>query len=86
MKALSLILALLLALCLPADARTRDEIRAAYQALQGRPAESPYAALPVVSAPYEAGALTDAARSEALNFLNFTRWLAGLEPVSESVI
>ncbi len=86
MKALSLILALLLALCLPADARTRDEIRAAYQALQGRPAESPYATLPVVSAPYEAGALTDDARSEALDFLNFTRWLAGLEPVSESVI
>lgn len=86
MKAISLILALLLALCFSAGARTRDEIRAAYTAFQGRPAESPYAALPSVSAPYEAGELTDDARSEALAYLNFARWLAGLEPVEQSVI
>jgi len=86
MKAISLILALLLALCFSAGARTRDEIRAAYTAFQGRPAESPYAALPSVSAPYEAGELTDDARSEALAYLNFARWLAGLEPVAQSVI
>ena len=86
MKAFSLVLALLLALCFPADARTRDEIRAAYRAFQGRPAENPYATLPSVTSPYEAGALTDDARSEALSFLNFARWLAGLEPVAESVI
>ena len=86
MKAISLILALLLALCFSAGARTRDEIRAAYAAFQDRPAESPYAALPSVSAPYEAGELTDEARSEALEYLNFARWLAGLEPVTESAI
>ena len=86
MKALSLILALLLALCFPAYARTRNEIRVAYRAIQDRPAESPYAALPSVTAPYEAGALTDGARSQALQYLNFVRWLAGLAPVSESVI
>ena len=86
MKAISLILALLLALCFSADARTRDEIRAAYTAFLDRPAESPYAALPSVSAPYEAGELTDDARSEALAYLNFARWLAGLEPVAQSVI
>ncbi len=86
MKALSLTLALLLALCLPAYARTRDEIRAAYSAFQERPTESPYAERPSVAAPYEAGALTDAARSKALDFLNFARWLAELEPVAQSAI
>ena len=86
MKILSLTLTLLLVLCLPATAHTREEIRAAYRVLPERPNESPYAALPGVSAPYAAGALTDAARAEALGFLNFARWLAGLEPVAESGI
>ena len=86
MKKLSLILALLLALGVPALAHTRDEVREAYQAIRQRAAESPYAVLPSVTAPYEAGALTDAARADALAFLNFARWLAGLEPVAESGI
>ena len=86
MKALSLTLALLLALCFPSFARTREEIRAAYRAFQERSTESPYAERPSVAAPYEHGALTDAARSEALDFLNFGRWLAGLEPVTQSAI
>jgi len=86
MKTLSFTLALLLALTFPALAHTREEVRAAYGAIQRRDGESPYAAAPAVSAPYEAGALTDAARAEALGFLNFARWLAGLEPVTESGI
>ena len=86
MKKLSFILALLLALGVPALAHTRDEVREAYQAIRQRAAESPYAVLPSVTAPYEAGALTDAARADALAFLNFARWLAGLEPVAESGI
>lgn len=86
MKALSLTFALLLVLCFPACAHTREEIRTAYGAFQDRSTESPYAEFPSVAAPYEAGALTDAARTEALDFLNFARWLAGLEPVTESGI
>ncbi|MBR2798273.1 MAG: Ig-like domain-containing protein [Clostridia bacterium] len=86
MKTLSLTLALLLALCFSADAHTREEIRAAYEAIETAGDQSPYAALPSVLAPYDAGALTDAARAEALDFLNFARWLAGLEPVTGSGI
>ena len=82
----SLALALALAvLCAPAHAHTRDEVRAAYAAI-GAAECAPYARLPRVEAPYEAGALTEAACDEALGFLNFARWLAGLSPVSESQI
>lgn len=80
------ILALLLALCCPALAHTREEVRAAYRIVLDRAPESPYAALPKVTSPYEAGALTEAARTGALDFLNFARWLAGLDPVVESGI
>ena len=73
MKKIALCLALLLALCGAALAHTREAVRDAYQALQSRPVESPYARMPSVRAPYDAGALTDAARAEALGFLNFAR-------------
>ena len=86
MKTFSLALALLLALGLPALAHTRDEVREAYAVLPLRSTQSPYAALPAVSAPYDAGALTDDARREALDFLNFARWLAGVAPVTDSGI
>ena len=84
-RILSIIIALALMPCV-ALAHTRDEVRAAYGALETAAGESPYAALPAVSAPYAEGALTDAARADALGYLNFARWLAGLEPVAESAI
>ena len=66
--------------------RDRDAVRAAYRAL-GRVGEaSPYEEAPAVSAPYESGALTEAAKADALAYLNFIRWLAGLSPVAESAI
>ena len=81
------ILILLLILLLPAACaeRTREEVRAAYHALTFSEG-SPYAELPAVTAPYGAGALTDSVRTEAADYLNFLRWLAGVEPVSDSAI
>ncbi len=84
-RRLSLVLVLILAGCAPALAHTRSEVRAAYTAIAGG-AGSPYAEPPSVQAPYEAGELTGAARDEALGFLNFARWLAGLSPVTDSQI
>ena len=86
MKIIALCLALLLTLGGVALAHTREEVRAAYAALESHPLESPYSQLPVIAAPYQAGALTVPARAEALGFLNFARWLAGVEPVAESAI
>ena len=84
-KALVLWLALLLAAC-PALAHTREEVRRAYGAIRAWDGPSPYAAPPTVAAPYEAGELSEEARNEALDFLNFARWLAGLGPVTDSGI
>ena len=84
-RRLSLILALIFAACAPALAHSRDEVRAAYAAVGGG-AGSPYAEMPAVQAPYEAGALTEQSRGEALGLLNFARWLAGLSPVTDSQI
>ena len=83
-----IIAALLAALALgaPARAHTRDEVRAAYAAAVSPAQDSPYAEPPAVRAPYAAGALTDAARRDALGYLNFARWLAGLMPVTDSAI
>ena len=84
-KLLALLLAALVALSFPGLAEhTREEVRAAYARINDWSAESPYAEAPSPAAPYAAGALTEAARRDALNTLNFTRWLAGLEPVEES--
>ena len=79
MKKYLLLAALLLALALPAQAHTRDEVRAAYAALGDSPDASPYLSEPAVAAPYAEGELTDAAREDALGLLNFARWLAGLD-------
>lgn len=83
-KPFVLILCLLLAALPALGEHGRDEVRAAYRAVTAPTEESPYAAEPSVAAPYAAGALTDAARADALGWLNFMRWLAGLEPVEES--
>ena len=84
-KAFILWLALLLAAC-PALAHTREEVRRAYGAIRAWDGPSPYVAPPTVAAPYEAGELSEEARNEALDFLNFARWLAGLGPVTDSGI
>ena len=86
LKRFFLLLALLLALPSPAPAHTREEVRGAWQAVGDRQEGSPYAGMPVLHAPYEAGGLTPEACGDALNTLNFIRWLAGLQPVEESVI
>lgn len=85
-RILTLALAALLIRACPALAHSREEVRAAYGAIGGGAAQTPYEAQPSVSAPYAAGALREDARAEALSFLNFARWLAGVEPVTESTI
>ncbi|MBQ3268873.1 MAG: Ig-like domain-containing protein [Clostridia bacterium] len=84
---IALLLALLIALSAPtALAHTRDEVRQAWNAVPDPAAGSPYAEVPSPAAPYASGALTEAAKAEALNLLNFARWLAGLDAVTESAI
>lgn len=65
---------------------TRDELRAAYQALGIFPGDTPYVQKPTVTAPYSAGELNELALEEALDYLNFLREMAGLEPVERSRI
>ena len=86
MKRLFALLTALLMLAPAALAHTREEVRDAYGAIRGGTWDSPYASLPLTAAPYEAGELIEGARGEALDYLNFARWLAGLMPVSESGI
>ena len=82
-----LIIAVLLALLSPAAlAHTREEVRAAYAGVGAWRDASPYAEPPVAEAPYEAGALETGATADALGYLNFARWLAGVDPVDESAI
>ena len=66
---------------------TREEVRAAYRTISDWSDSTPYVENPVISAPYAAGKLNPDAISDALNYLNFIRWLAGLEvPVKQSRI
>lgn len=85
MKRALAVLLLLLTLPCASALRDREAVRAAYRALP-RTGGSPYAEAPVVTAPYEAGLLTDAALSDATAYLNFMRWLAGVQPVTDSNI
>lgn len=74
-------------LLLPAHAEhTRDGIRLAYRNISDWSEASPYLDKPRVTAPYAEGALTDAALKDALDYLNFIRWIADLEPVRGSEI
>lgn len=76
---------LMLLVCVPACAyETRQELREAYQALGKYEGASLYARQPSLSAPYAPGALEEAALDDALEYLNFLRALAGLEPVGRS--
>lgn len=69
----------LLALPASGEGHTREEIRLLYAELVARTAQSPYLEKPGVSAPYDAGALTDEALSDALHYLNFLRRVAYIE-------
>ena len=73
-------------LCLSsACAVSRDELRAAYRELADRRSGvSPYAQQPDPIQCTTPGCLTDAAQQEALDYLNFLRWIAGLDPVARS--
>jgi len=75
-----------LALCFSwAHALSRSELRDSYrQIAQRRSHASPYQETPDTKGFSTAGRLTDAALSEALDYLNFIRNLAGLESVSLS--
>ncbi len=79
-------LLLAMSLCLScACAATRDELRDAYRELANRRSgASPYAQEPDPNSCTSVGSLTDAAQQEALDYLNFLRWIAGLDPVALS--
>lgn len=79
LRLLVLALAAALAAWPAAAEHTRAEVRERYRALGGAPAESPYAEAPAAVYPYAPGRLTDAALDDALNYLNFLRWLAYLD-------
>ena len=85
-RTLLLILALALLAPCAAHAHTREEVREAYGALETRWEGSPYLQPPAVRAPYAEGSLDGAAAADALAYLNFARWLAGVDPVTESAI
>ena len=86
MKRIFCIVIVLVLIPAVAHAHTREEVRGAYQALEMRREGSPYLELPAVRAPYAEGALDGAAAADALAYLNFARWLAGVSPVTESAI
>ena len=69
-----------------AVAHTRDEVRAAWRGIAETCEDTPYLSIPSPVAPYEPGALSPEASLDALNMLNFARWLAGLDPVTDSAI
>ena len=75
-----LVAALVFALPARAEAlHTRDEVRSMYRSLGTAPEGTLYAEAPGVSAPYAAGALSQEALADALDYLNFLRWLAYLD-------
>ncbi len=74
-------LAAVLLLFTPASAHTREEVRAQYAKISDWSAGNLYLSEPSVSAPYAAGEVRPEALSDALDYLNFLRWLAGLEEV-----
>ena len=85
-RTLALLSALLLLSPIAALAHTRDEVRAAWNAIERPAGSSLFSEIPSAKAPYTAGAIADDAKSEALGALNFARWLAGVAPVADSAI
>jgi len=62
-----------------ADTHTREDVRAAYSALDIDTDLDPYAERPVISGDYAPGRLSDAAQNDAVEYLNFIRYLAYLD-------
>ena len=78
-------MALVATLCMPACAfDSREELRAARDALGQWQGVSVYAQAPSVRAPYAAGALDEKLLDDALAYLNYLRAVAGLAPVTRS--
>lgn len=78
-------MALVATLCMPARAfDSREELRAARDALGQWQGVSVYAQEPSVRAPYAAGALDEKLLDDALAYLNYLRAVAGLAPVTRS--
>lgn len=64
-----------------ASAHTREEVRAQYVKISDWTEGGLYLSEPSSSPPYAAGEVKPEALEDALNYLNFLRWLAGLEAV-----
>ncbi|MCQ2437472.1 MAG: Ig-like domain-containing protein [Clostridia bacterium] len=65
---------------------SREALRAAYSQVSDVSRESPYLKQPDPVPPCDVGALTEQALDDALNYLNFIRSVAGLEPVHRSIL
>lgn len=72
----------ILLLAAPALAHTREEVRASYQAISDWTSGDLFAVFPSAVAPYAAGEVRPEALEDALDYLNFLRYLAGLDAVS----
>ena len=69
----------------PANAfETREALRNAYSAISPIGESALFVVEPSVSEPYAAGVLSDAAKQNALDTVNFLRAVAGLNPVAEN--
>ena len=75
------LLAAFLVLAAPASAHTREEVRAQYVKINDWTEGDLYRSEPSASDPYAAGEVRAEVLEDALNYLNFLRWLAGLEAV-----
>ena len=75
------LLAAFLVLAAPASAHTREEVRAQYVKINDWTEGDLYRSEPSSSDPYAAGEVRAEVLEDALNYLNFLRWLAGLEAV-----
>ena len=71
----------ILLLIAPASAHTREEVRAYYSTISDWVRGGPYLTAPSTSAPYATGEVRADVLEDALDYLNFLRWLAGLEAV-----
>lgn len=65
---------------------SRDAMREAHDALKTFPGDTPYVIDPETSSPYAPGEVGEDVLDEALDYLNFLRELAGLQPVERSRI
>lgn len=81
-----LIAALVFALPCAEAFETRDELRSAYRAIESLNADSLFDSEPSIRAPYAPGTLTDEARRNALDTVNFLRAVANLNPVGENAL